>query len=252
MRITIKRYLVISDLQIPYHHEAAVKNVIKLARREKFDSVLCVGDEIDFQTISRWAEKTPLAYQQTLDQDRTVTQEILWSLTENAKEAHIVRSNHTDRLYNTLLKVPGMLSLPELQYAKFMDFETLGITFHKSFYEFEKGWILAHGDEGNANPNAGMTALNLARKTGKSCVIGHTHRLGMSAYSEGIGGHYRPLYGIEVGNLMNKAKASYTRTVANWQMGIAILEWNGKNMTPTLIPINKDGSFTALGKSYEV
>jgi hypothetical protein len=146
--------------------------------------------------------------------------------------------------------VPGLISLPELQYAKFMDFENLGITFHKTFYEFEKGWVLAHGDEGNANPNAGMTALNLSRKTGKSCVIGHTHRLGMSAYSEGIGGHYRPLYGIEVGNLMNKAKASYTRTVANWQMGIAILEWNGKNMTPTLIPINKDGSFTALGKSY--
>ncbi len=60
MRMKI-RYLVISDLQVPYHHEAAVKNVIKLARREKFDSVLVVGDEIDFQTISRWAEKTPLA-----------------------------------------------------------------------------------------------------------------------------------------------------------------------------------------------
>ncbi len=65
------------------------------------------------------------------------------------------------------------------------------------------------------------------------------------------------LYGKEsawnskaVGNLMNKAKASYTKGLANWQMGIAILEWNGKNMTPTLIPINKDGSFTALGKSY--
>jgi len=38
----IKRWLVISDLQVPYHHEAAVKNVIKLARREKFDSVLVV------------------------------------------------------------------------------------------------------------------------------------------------------------------------------------------------------------------
>jgi hypothetical protein len=33
-------------------------------------------------------------------------------------------------------------------------------------------------------------------------------------------------------------------------MGIAILEWDGKNMTPTLIPINKDGSFNALGRSY--
>lgn len=248
--MTIKRYLVISDLQVPYHHEQAVKNVTKLARREKFDSVLCVGDEIDFQTISRWSEKTPLAYEQTLNADRKRTQEILWDLTENAKEAHIVRSNHTDRLYNTLLKVPGLISLPELQYEKFMDFETMGITFHKKFFEFEKGWILAHGDEGSANSNAGLTALNLAKRAGKSVVCGHTHRLGQSAYSEGLYGHYRPLYGVEVGNLMNKAKASYTRGLANWQMGIAILDWDGRNMTTTLIPINKDGSFTFNRKTY--
>jgi predicted phosphodiesterase len=250
MRILIKRYLVISDLQIPYHHEAAVKNVIKLARREKFDSVLNVGDEIDFQTISRWAEKTPLAYEQTLHRDRELTQSILWDLTENAKEAHIVRSNHTDRLYKTLLKLPGLISLPELQYDKFMQFETMGIQFHKTFYEFEKGWILAHGDEGNTNPNPGITALNLAKKAGKSVVCGHTHKLGLSAYTEGLGANYRTIWGIEAGNLMNKAKASYTKGIANWAMGIVILDWDGKNMTPTLIPINKDGSFTALGKSY--
>jgi predicted phosphodiesterase len=249
-RISIKKYLVISDLQIPYHHEAAVKNVIKLARREKFDSVLNVGDEIDFQTISRWAEKTPLAYEQTLHRDRELTQSILWDLTENAKEAHIVRSNHTDRLYNTLLKVPGLISLPELQYDKFMDFATMGIQFHKTFYEFEKGWILAHGDEGNTNPNPGITALNLAKKAGKSVVCGHTHKLGLSAYTEGLGANYRTIWGIEAGNLMNKSKASYTKGIANWAMGIVILDWDGKNMTPTLIPINKDGSFTALGKSY--
>ncbi len=90
-----------------------------------------------------------------------------------------------------------------------MDFDSLGITFHKQFFEFEKNWILAHGDEGNMNPNAGQTALNLAKKAGKSVVCGHTHRLGMSAYSEGLYGAYRPLYGIETGNLMNRAKASY-------------------------------------------
>jgi hypothetical protein len=83
---------------------------------------------LTFKPLARWAEKTPLAYQQTLNEDRTATQEILWALTENAKEAHIVRSNHTDRLYNTLLKVPGlMISLPELQYAKFMDFDNLWV-----------------------------------------------------------------------------------------------------------------------------
>ena len=41
----IKRWLVISDLQVPYQLDSAVKNVIKLARREKFDSVLVVGDD---------------------------------------------------------------------------------------------------------------------------------------------------------------------------------------------------------------
>jgi predicted phosphodiesterase len=250
MRISIKRYLCISDLQVPYHHEQAVKNVIKLARREKFDSVLVVGDEIDFQTISKWSERTPLAYEQTLHKDREQTQQILWDLTEHAREAHIVRSNHTDRLYNTLLKVPGLIGLPELQYEKFMDFSTMGIDFHKTFYEFEKGWILAHGDEGNTNPNPGLTALNLAKKAGKSVVCGHTHKLGLSAHTEGVGGHYRTIWGIETGNLMNKARASYTKGLANWQMGIVILDWDGKNMTPHMIPINKDGSFTALGRSY--
>jgi predicted phosphodiesterase len=89
MRIIIKRWLVISDLQVPYHHEQAVKNVIKLARREKFDEVLCVGDEIDFQTISRWAEKTPLAYQQTIHQDREECKQILWDLGEySQRDAH--------------------------------------------------------------------------------------------------------------------------------------------------------------------
>ena len=250
MKIKPQRYLVVSDLQVPFHHVAAVKNVIKLARREKFDSVLVVGDEIDFQTISRWSENTPLAYEQTIHADRELTKEILWDLSEYSSQCIIQRSNHTDRLYNTLLKVPGMISLPELQYAKFMDFESMGITFHKTFFEFEKGWILAHVDEGNMNPNAGQTALNLAKKAGKSVVCGHTHRLGMSAYSEGLYGAYRPLYGVETGNLMNRAKASYTKGLANWQMGIVIMDWDGKNMNVQMIPINKDGSFTALGKSY--
>jgi len=33
-------------------------------------------------------------------------------------------------------------------------------------------------------------------------------------------------------------------------MGIGILEAVGKTLTPTLVPINKDGSFTALGRYY--
>jgi len=246
-----RRYLVISDLQVPYHHEAAVKNVIKLARREKFDSVLVVGDEIDFQSISKWADGTPLAYSEDLHADRELCKQILWDLGEYSPEMHIIRSNHTDRLYNTLLKVPGLINLPELQYPAFMGFAEMGMTYHKTAYEFHDNWLLCHGDEGNMSQHAGITSLNLAKKFGKSVLAGHSHRLGMSAYSEGVNGYYRALYGVEVGNLMDRKKASYIRYgSANWQMGFAILEASGKTLTPTLVPVNKDGSFTALGKHY--
>jgi len=251
MRMKIKRWLVISDLQVPYHHEAAVKNLIKLARREKFDSVLVVGDEMDFQSISKWSEGTPLAYSEDLHADRELCKQILWDLGEYSPEMHIIRSNHTDHLYNTLLKVPGLINLPELQYPAFMGFSEMGMTYHRTAYEFYPDWVLCHGDEGSMSQHAGITALNLAKKWGKSVVCGHTHRLGMSAYSEAIGSHYRPLYGVEVGNLMNRQKASYLRySAANWQGGFAILEAVGKTLTPTLVPVNKDGSFTALGRYY--
>ena len=61
MRMTIKkRILVVSDLQVPYHHEKAISNLIKLTRKEKFDQVLNVGDELDMQSQSKWAKGTPV------------------------------------------------------------------------------------------------------------------------------------------------------------------------------------------------
>jgi hypothetical protein len=165
---------------------------------------------------------------------------------------HIIRSNHTDRLYNTLLKVPGLINLPELQYPAFMGFADMGMTYHRKAYEFHPDWVLCHGDEGSMSQHAGITALNLAKKFGKSVLAGHSHRLGMSAYTEGVNGHHRALYGVEAGNLMDRKKAGYIRyNSANWQNGYVILEAAGKTLTPTLVPIDpKDGSFTALGRYY--
>ena len=251
-KVKIKRWLVVSDLQVPYQLDFAIINMKKLVKREKFDAVLVVGDEMDFQTISRFSDGTPLAYEQTIHADRELCKEILWDLSEYSRECHIVRSNHSDRLYNTLLKVPGLISLPELQYPRFMGFAEMGMTYHKTAYEFHAGWVLAHGDEGSMSHHAGITALNLAKKWGKSCVVGHSHRMGASTFTEAIGSHYRALTGIESGNLCNMKKMSYIRyNSANWQNGFAILETSKKGLTPTLVPVDpKDGSFTALGRYY--
>ena len=247
--MTIKRrILVISDLQIPYHHERAVINLTKLVKREKFDQVLCVGDELDMQSQSKWAKGTPLEYEGKLNDDRETCREVLWNL----GVTDVTRSNHTDRLYHTILRgSPSLLGLPELEYPKFMGFDELGITFHKRPYEFLNGWVLVHGDEGSLNRNAGGTAAGLANRFGVSVVCGHTHRLGLQGLSQGFKGRFKTVWGFEVGNLMDSRQASYLKAgAANWQMGFGIIEVYDKNVTCIPVPVNPDGSFTIYGKTY--
>ena len=210
----MKRIVVISDLQVPFHDERAVRNVAAFVRKWKPDDVLCVGDELDFQTISRWSSGRD-EWSGTIGRDRDAAQSVLYELGIN----HIVRSNHTK--------------------------------FHRKPYEISPDWIMVHGDEQAINHNAGLTALGAARRHGKSVVCGHTHRLGVSAFSEASGGVLgRILRGLEVGHLMDEKQAYYTRGTFNWQKGFGILYVDRKGTTPVAVPIDKSGSFVVEGKRY--
>ncbi len=245
----MKLIVCVSDLQVPYHNKRAVANVASFIKAVKPDTVVSVGDEMDFQTISRWSMGTPLEYERSINRDRNSTVEILESL----KVEHVIRSNHTDRLFNTvMMRAPGLISLPELELPNFLKFPDLGITYHSKPYELAPNWLLMHGDEGNVSQNGGQTALNLAKKTGYSVVCGHTHRMGLMHHSEGVAGiNTRTVWGMEVGNLMDAKQASYLKGgISNWHQGFGVLWVDGKKVTPQIIPIEKDGSFTFLGKVW--
>jgi predicted phosphodiesterase len=244
----LKKIVVISDLQVPYHDERAVRNVASFIKRFKPDQVITIGDEIDLPQISRWTEGTPGWFEQTLGSDRDATVEILWDL----QVTDMIRSNHTDRLYNVIMKkIPAFLALPELKFEKFMKLDELGIKFHRKPLEFAPDWIAIHGDEGSVKPTPGLTALDAARKHGKSVVCGHTHRAGQSAFTEASGGVLgRVLRGVEVGNLMQFSKAGYMKGTGNWQQAFAVFYVDKKAVTNTIVHIEKDGSFVFEGKRY--
>jgi hypothetical protein len=244
----LKKIVVISDLQVPYHDERAVRNVAAFIRKFKPDQVITIGDEIDLPQISRWTEGTPGWFEQSLGADRDATIEILWDL----QVTDMIRSNHTDRLYNVIMKkIPAFLALPELKFEKFMKLDELGIKFHRKPLEFAPDWIAIHGDEGSVKPTPGLTALEAARRHGKNVVCGHTHRAGQSAFTEASGGVLgRVLRGVEVGNLMDFKKAGYTKGVANWQQAFAVFYVDKKAVTNTIVHIEKDGSFVFEGKRY--
>ena len=244
----MKKIVILSDLQVPFEDVHVVQNVVRFLKTFKPDQTVTIGDEIDFQTISKWSEGTPLAYEQSLASDRDRCVELLWEL----GVTDCIRSNHTDRLYNTIMKkVPSFLSLPELRFEKFMKFDELGITFHKTPLTLAPNWVAVHGDHTPIKPQGGLSALEASRRHGKNIISGHTHRAGRSSFTEASGGRLgRVLHGVEVGNLMDFKQASYTKGTAKWQQAFAIMYVKGKNVQVDLIYIEKDGTFTVQGKVY--
>ena len=235
-------------MQIPFHDQHALKNLVSFIKSFKPDEVVTIGDEIDFNTISRFADGTPEAYEQTLGDDRDAAVQILYDL----QVTHMVRSNHSDRLYTKImLKIPSFLSLPELRFEKFMRLDELGITYHRSAFNIAPGWVAVHGDHTPLKMHGGLSALEAARRYGKSVISGHTHRMGRSSYTEAINGRRgRILHGVEVGNLMDMSKANYVKGYANWQSGFAIMYVKDNNVQVDLIYIEKDGTFIVAGKRY--
>jgi len=242
----VKVIVAISDLQVPYHDKRAVNNIASFIKEFKPTEVATVGDEMDFQTISKWSRGTIMEFEGSIGKNRDETCRIL----EQLQVTRMARSNHTDRLFNYVsLKAPGLLGLPELTLPNFLRMKELGITYHEDPYEIAPDWLLMHGDEGNQNSTAGITALNLAKRTNKSVVCGHTHRQAVVPYSQSYGADdTRTIYGFETGNLMDWSKAKYIKGgLFNWQKGFGLLYVDGKTVTPVAIPVQRDGSFIVDG-----
>ena len=244
----MKKILVIPDLQIPLHDAHVVQNVVRFAKTFKADQTVTLGDEMDMTELGRWSEGKAEWFAQTLDDNRNMTVDILWEL----GVTDMIRSNHTDRLYNQISsKIPALGSLPELRFERFLKMDELGIKFHKDEMNIAPNWIAVHGDHTPLKPQGGLSALEGARRRGKNVISGHTHRAGRSAFTEASGGRVgRILHGVEVGNLMDFRQASYTKGSANWQQAFAIMYVKGKNVQVDLIYIEKDGTFTVQGKVY--
>jgi predicted phosphodiesterase len=244
----MERIVIVSDLQIPYHDPKAVHNLIDFIKRYKPDRVVSIGDEIDLPQVSKWEKGRMGEYAGTIGKDRDATVKIL----EQLRVTDVIRSNHTDRLFNYIASyAPGLYGIPELQLENFLRLPELGITYWRKPMPIAPNWVAVHGDHGRISQVAGQTALKQALQHGKSLVCGHTHRLGLSSVTEASGGIVgRIVTGLEVGNLMDFKKAHYTHGSANWQQGFGLLYVDGKNVTPVAVPVAKDGSFIVEGKRY--
>ncbi|WEB38743.1 hypothetical protein MOV08_05120 [Streptomyces yunnanensis] len=252
----MKHIVVISDLQMPLEHNKANKNLIRFIGEYQPDEVINIGDITDYTAPARWSAGKRAEYGMTVKQEAAYT---IKNHLEPVRAVYdgrytLLGSNHGERPHKYLVeRCPAMFDEDAFQEQNLLCLDDLGMDFEPLKYDFAPGWIATHGHARGISlaRYAGGTAINAAKKFGKSVVMGHTHRAAITNESSGEFAS-KKLTGVEVGHLMDVKKAGYLggAGLSNWQMAFGLLYVDGSNVTPHIIPVNGNGSFVVEGQRY--
>ncbi|MEV0823879.1 metallophosphoesterase [Nonomuraea rubra] len=253
----MKRILVFPDAQIPYHNPRQVAALNGYVHATKPDSVLIIGDWMDFPAPSRWSKGTAEEFRGDVFRDVEIGKRVLGDLRRGYDgPVQFIAGNHDTRPADYLSKYsPALAASNAFDVDVLLDFNGHGVELVDAFHPIAPNWIATHGHKGfSLSAIPGRTALNAAKTIGKSVVMGHVHKLAMCPDTTGYQGRTSTLWGVEVGHVMDtrpgKAPAYLKRGAANWQSGFAVLWVDGKKVRPELHPMSPDGTFIADGKVW--
>ena len=231
--------VVLGDMHFPKHCDRSISIALETISQLQPKMIILNGDTVDMLAVSRFPKD--IRHNYTLLDERTAYQQFLKDLLVVSNGAEIVEthSNHsgngTDgRWFRYLSERLGELgTLPDIQEKLSYQNVFLGdfkdsVT-HSDYVELCPDLIVIHGDV--VRKNGGYSARGMIEKYYQSLIMGHTHRLGMTAQRlPGIGGRTeKQIYAWEMGCLcdLNPLYAS----VPNWQNGFGI------------VALAEDGSF---------
>jgi hypothetical protein len=251
----LKDFVIVPDLQIPHNDVRFTNRLVQLIYDLEPHGVIFIGDNVDCTAPAVWNKGTAEEFAGTLQTEFDVWAGLLNTI-RNDYDGFIGvhMGNHEKRVEKYLRdKAPALQSLVDLRLENLMRLAEFGAVRLPDHYDIAPGWVTHHGDNASLSDIAGRTAGNYAAKIGKSVIIGHTHRAGITAESYGYNGRWRTRYGMEVGHGMDPKKAGYTNGVANWQKAFGYLEvWdNGRYVQPSVTYTRPDGSFVFQGEEYK-
>lgn len=251
-----KTYVVISDTQIPYEDRKALNAVIRFIGEFQPDEVVQIGDLMDYPQPSRWNKDTRGEFEGSVYEDSDYAKRRFLEPLRAVYDGPVgvLEGNHDERPRVYLEKyAPALAGSRAFHFDQLLDFDGFGIDVLPEFYEFAPGWMMTHGHRGGIrlSPIAGNTALNAAKRFGRSVIMGHTHRAGKGHHTLGYGGRVlSQVTGVEVGNLMDMRRATYLRGgTANWQQGFGIVRVDSKHVQADVIEI-RNGSFVVEGQRF--
>jgi len=225
--LTDGKWLLLSDIHIPYHNEEALEIALSHGEEQQIDHILLNGDTCDFYNCSSY-NKDP--EERNLSNELQKTRQFLAHLRDRFPKAKIVYKigNHEDRWERFLsLKAPELLGISQFKMQHILNFDKWDVDLVKSMQKVKAGKHLTilHGHEVR---NTGVyPARSLLQRTHTCSVAGHNHRT--STYGE---------------------KTSDDKYLYSWTLGCLC------DMTPEYMPINQwnhgFGILTLKGNDFTV
>lgn len=239
----ISRWLILSDIHVPYHDLSYIALSKKLLRLIKFNGLVQLGDALDFWQVSRF-EKDP-SRKQTIAEDAAVYHQILqeWAdLLPADGVIHQLSGNHEKRLtkyiWANARELDGIVkTVPEL-----IGLKNLGI---RAVWHDLDDWrslklgdcVIHHGHFYNQH-----VAMGNLTKYPVSLITGHTHRFQYVSNGD--------RFSATLGHGSHEYQTSHQPTPTGWQQAMGILTViKGKAyLEPILV---RDGSCVLNGKLIE-
>lgn len=209
------RFLIMTDAHIPYHNKKSIEKAIQIGKESKVDSILLLGDMIDFFPISRFnkSPKNP-----DLQYELNATVQFLQYLRNEFPVTTITYKigNHEDRLTKYINDHGELFSLDCLKLKSLLKFKDLGIRLVESNTIMRIGSLyLAHGHETKAG---GITpAKNMLNKWHCDMAFGHLHRTDEYQFRKFDGSLIKT---YSIGSLCNLYPDYWQNN--NWNNGCAI------------------------------
>lgn len=167
---------IISDIHLPYHDLAALTVALQAAKKAKCDTLIILGDLLDFYQLSRFL-KDPRA--RSVAEELNAAKDFLKTCVKMFPRVIWKYGNHDERFEHYMFnKAPELLDVPGVSLPELLGLGDLGvIVVDKKRPIYAGALTLLHGHE----LNGGISApVNIARGLflrAKACAIqGHNHQ----------------------------------------------------------------------------
>lgn len=173
---TAGRWMIVSDIHIPFHSEAATDTAFNDAAKQGVRGIILNGDIFDFHWASRFVQD-PRHLDAHAERERGVR--FLADLRKAFPRAEIVfnEGNHEVRIVHYIMRRPELFNLPELRLENMYRFGEHGIKFADTLTALSLGKLrIIHGHEYRIGAGVVNVARILQQRAGVNAICGHFHR----------------------------------------------------------------------------